>query len=691
MRVQLPKLHSFNRTTLQSLNISRHLSTPASQLRETAQQTKQMGSAAPSSNPQLEGTDYSTWSTSSLISRITELENRLNDRTSNNSSNKTTNKNPLPHQRTPSPSPSNLSTTSSTTNPTRPRREINPSKYNTRYIALKFAYLGQRYNGYEHANGNITSLPTIEEELWKALRKTRLIFPPASDLAPEVDGHRGDADGGGGGRVVRGPYEISWEGCEYSKCGRTDRGVSAFGQVIGIRVRSARPKGVDAGKKESDVSRSRSGSVDVTHAAQDGGQQVEQQGSGNSPRAEGFMDVLSGLEVSDMEEDDAAGPAWDNIADELPYLQILNNVLPDDIRILAWCPNPPPEFSARFSCRERQYRYFFTQPAFSPTPGPMGFLRGAGTENGTSKTKYREGWLDIEAMREGAKHLIGSHDFRNLCKLDTSKQINNFVRRITHADIELVDPKSCPLGYVKQPDFQPYQEDASSSSPPSTIENESDNNPSAAKIYTFTVHGSAFLWHQVRHMVSILFLIGQGFESPSLIKDLLDVEKNPRRPTYELASDAPLVLWDCVFPDAESDSGEDALEWIYAGDPRSLGPRPKKGDSKFGMKGTVEGVWSLWRQRKIDEILAGSLLDQLVSQGGIGGNGYKTPSEFRPPQSQKVFYGGNEARLGGKYMPVMERRRLDTVEVQNAKYLANKKANREKRAQNVVEGDEKVD
>lgn len=666
-----------NRATFQAIPRHISISTARSYRTKGKKKTKAvtMGSAS-SSAPQLADTDYTTWSTSSLISRITELENRLNSQALNGHTATTPSRPaagaeaaipPAPenYTRTPSPSPS---TTSASSNQ-RPRRDIDPSKYNTRYIALKFAYLGQRYNGYEHTNNNLTTLPTIEEELWKALRKTRLIFPPVEDTPEELDGYSSEGP--------RKPFAISWEGCDYSKCGRTDRGVSAFGQVIGIRVRSAKPKS-PAGKGKS----SRSNSVNVTQEGEE--MQSQQQESGNSPKAEGFMDVLSGLDVSDIE--DEAEPAWDSIADELPYLQILNNVLPYDIRVLAWCPHPPPDFSARFSCRERRYRYFFTQPAFTPTPGPMGFLRGAGTESANdepgAKTKYREGWLDIEAMREGAKHLEGTHDFRNLCKLDTSKQINNFMRRIFHADIEPVDPKSCPLGYVKEPDFQPYQnpEDISS------VESESDKHcPSAVQIYAFSVHGSAFLWHQVRHMVSILFLIGQGFESPSLVKELLDVEKNPRRPTYELASDAPLVLWDCVFPEGESDSGEDALDWVYAGDPRTLGPRPKKGDSKFGTGGTVDGLWSIWRQRKIDEILAGSLLDQIVRQGG---KGHTTPSEFRPPQSQKVFYGGNEARLGGKYIPVMERRKLDTVDALNAKYLANKKANKERRAQNGGEEDQ---
>lgn len=88
-------------------------------------------------------------------------------------------------------------------------------------IALKFAYLGQKYNGLEYAAGNITPQPTIEETLWAALNKGRLILPTDEEA------------------MAAG--QITWKGCDYTKCGRTDKGVSAFGQVIGLRVRSNRP------------------------------------------------------------------------------------------------------------------------------------------------------------------------------------------------------------------------------------------------------------------------------------------------------------------------------------------------------------------------------------------------------------------------------------------------------------------
>ena len=49
--------------------------------------------------------------------------------------------------------------------------------------------------------------------MWKALARKKLIFKDEDD-------------------------PINWDECDYSKCGRTDVGVSAFGQVISLRVRS---------------------------------------------------------------------------------------------------------------------------------------------------------------------------------------------------------------------------------------------------------------------------------------------------------------------------------------------------------------------------------------------------------------------------------------------------------------------
>ncbi|XP_034049680.1 tRNA pseudouridine(38/39) synthase isoform X2 [Thalassophryne amazonica] len=221
----------------------------------------------------------------------------------------------------------------------------------------------------------------------------------------------------------------------YHRCGRTDKGVSAFSQVISIDLRSVQF----------------SGGLGVTLPA------AVDVGIKNKP---------------------AAG--------ELPYIKMLNRVLPPDIRILDWAPVAQ-DFSARFDCQSRTYRYYF----------PRGFL-------------------DVELMAKAAKGYEGTHDFRNLCKMDVANGVLQFERTILSASVTPVVP---------QPDSSTTHFD----------------------IYIFEIKGLAFLYHQVRCMMAILLLIGQKLEPPEIIDQLLDVENNPRKPQYNLAVDYPLVLYDCHF------------------------------------------------------------------------------------------------------------------------------------------------
>ncbi|KAL8738765.1 MAG: hypothetical protein Q9190_007955 [Brigantiaea leucoxantha] len=550
--------------------------------------------------------DYSQWSSTKLIERVTFLEQQLREQTVKFAAASALQPKPLmSHKR--------KSLTAS-------KREFDPLKYSTRFIALKFAYVGQGYNGLEYHNNNPTPLPTVEEELWKALMKARLIFPTS--------------DPSGSDR------EVNWEGCKYSKCGRTDKGVSAFGQVIGLRVRSnRRPEMIPV------------------NTAEEANQNTE---SGDSTTAGVF----------------------DPISDELPYAQILNRILPPDIRVLAWCPSPPTDFSARFSCTERRYRYYFTQPAFSPSFGVSRHIRS------TSEGERQEGWLDIEAMRNAARRFEGLHDFRNFCKIDASKQIDNFDRRIYFADVQEVEiGEDGPVGYINMRGTHSFREYKTQEAPTSGDKISHDHPQSSLdqaspKLYMFRLHGSAFLWHQVRHMVAILFLIGQGLESPSLIDTLLNVKQCPQKPTYEMADDAPLVLEDCIFSHTRDKSGPDVLNWVYVGD--QLEQRGKdsngsgKGDGKYGLGGVVDELWKVWRSRKMDEILAGTLLD--VAVRGNRGSLYRQQVETRTEStiqiqndSQKVFQGGDTYRLVGKYIPVLDRPRMDTVDVINARYAKKRR------------------
>jgi tRNA pseudouridine38/39 synthase len=42
-------------------------------------------------------------------------------------------------------------------------------------------------------------------------------------------------------------------------------------------------------------------------------------------------------------------------------------------------------------------------------------------------------------------------------------------------------------------------------------------------------------------MVAVLFMVGRGDETPDVVDQLLDVESNPGKPEYNMASDLPLV------------------------------------------------------------------------------------------------------------------------------------------------------
>jgi len=522
--------------------------------------------------------DYSSWSNEQLIQRVLNLESKLRDHVQSAAAEP-----PLKKLKTAKP--------------------FDPSKYASRVIALKFAYIGTGFNGFEHHTGNLTPLPTIEEELWKALVRTRLISPPS------LPSNGLDRDMTKLDTYSPGSLPVDWEGCEYSKCGRTDKGVSAFGQVIALKVRSAR--------KRRRV-------VQVDYAAH----QIE-----NSSESWEF----------DPED------GFNDRTDELDYVRLLNNVLPPTIRILASCLDLPDNFDARFSCKSRTYRYFFTKPAYLP-------VSSSSYDGATS------GILDIDKMREAAAYLVGTHDFRNMCKVDASKQLTEFRRLITSATVHAVEdgiePDKTGLKYPQK---------------------------ATSDVYYFQFVGSAFLWHQVRNMVALLFLVGQGFEEPTLVRDLLDVEKYPRRPTYEMASDQPLVLWECNFsttagkfvpghdvekPSWDRGTGDDELTWHHG----NSSPAPNGSTSRSGIK---ESLWQTWHSAKMDEVLARELMRKCTSQ---------MQKLDRSTTSVPIYQGGNGSVSVGKYVLFRNRNLLEEPHILNARWAERKGRQPRQPRSNATEG-----
>ncbi len=107
--------------------------------------------------------------------------------------------------------------------------------------------------------------------------------------------------------------------------------------------------------------------------------------------------------------------------------------------------------------------------------------------------------------------IVGMHDFRNFCKVDKTKDQTKVTYERTMFDVHVED-----LGLNRG---------------------------------VLVLHGSAFLWHQVRCMMAILFLVGRGLEQPSVISDMLDpLHFKGRKPIYEMAEPGSLVLVDCEYP-----------------------------------------------------------------------------------------------------------------------------------------------
>lgn len=293
-------------------------------------------------------------------------------------------------------------------------RPFDMTKYRQRQLAFHIQYEGEKYLGLAFQSDDSDQSETIEKYLFDTLLKLKLIE--------------------------------SRQTCNYSRCGRTDRGVSAFGQIVSLSVRSAFPKDFPS----ENMPKHPNDYVTIT----------DFQGKSSKLR-------------------------------EIDYITLMNKSLPNTIRVLSWC-EVTSEFSARFSCAFRKYRYFFN------------------CHN-----------LDINLMNQAAKLLVGKHDFRNFCKMDIAN-VSNFEREIYSAEIKPFSQYNCCIGTGN------------------TATNVND-------IFVLELKGIAFLWHMVRCIMAILFLVGERNESPDIILKLLDVNTIQAKPQYMMADELPLVLHECGY------------------------------------------------------------------------------------------------------------------------------------------------
>ena len=425
----------------------------------------------------------------------------------------------------------------------------------TRHVALMLTYHGWPYSGL--AIQSDPRLITVESELLKALEKTHMIDPAKG-----------------------------FEGCEYSRCGRTDRGVSGEGQVVNLYVRSR----VKGGLGWRDAVNPRPPKVSTN--PNDGDEEGAEEGSRSTGIETKTKDKVKAKKQPNAGSEDEY---------EYPYPRLLNGVLPPSIRVVAWSPVPP-EFNSRFGCSYRHYKYPFHTSSTLP--------------------------LDLDLMRQGAEHLVGEHDFRNFCKLDGSKQIINHSRCVVRAYFDQV---------------------------------EVETSAGLKGMVVFNLIGTAFLWHQVRHIIGALFLIGRGLEDVGLIKELLDTDRNPSRPSYYMGDPLPLTLHECGYPEA--------IDWRMGPYDGPLLSLPATDLTPHIQRKAMEG------RDKLEKELVALKEESELKLYQIGG-GLRTlrklmpTAEGREEDEKLASYqvGGGEVIITGKYKPVMERPRGETPDVVNRKW-----------------------
>ncbi len=169
---------------------------------------------------------------------------------------------------------------------------------------------------------------------------------------------------------------------------------------------------------------------------------------------------------------------FDTAADrpESAWVRGVNALLPDSVAVL-WSTRVDADFHARYAARSRTYRYVLINRPVRP-----------------ALEARHAGWfhapLDAAAMREGARHFVGEHDFSAFRSSEC--QAKSPVRTLYSLDIAGGDGR---------------------------IE--------------FTIRANAFLHHMVRNIVGTLVYIGKGRHPPRWAAEVLESRNRSRAaPTF---------------------------------------------------------------------------------------------------------------------------------------------------------------
>ncbi len=153
-----------------------------------------------------------------------------------------------------------------------------------------------------------------------------------------------------------------------------------------------------------------------------------------------------------------------------------NALLPDSIAVL-WGHPVADDFHARFSAHGRSYRYLLINRPVRPAIH-------------TGKAGWFHAPLDISAMQDASRHLLGEHDFSAFRAAQCQAK--------------------SPVKHLQQLDISRHGE-----------------------MLVFDLSADAFLHHMVRNIVGCLVYVGKGKYSPAWLSEVLaSRERSLAAPTF---------------------------------------------------------------------------------------------------------------------------------------------------------------
>lgn len=204
-------------------------------------------------------------------------------------------------------------------------------------------------------------------------------------------------------------------------------------------------------------------------------------------RTDAGVHALGQVVSFDLEESEA------ELRGDDALMRSLNAITHHDIAVRA-VDRVAAGFSARFNATAREYRYFL-----STEKAPPLVMRNF--------CWHVPGELDLDAMRAGAQHLIGEHDFKSFC-LAASAKDKPTCRNVMRIDIAEEEVMGEPLVVI-------------------------------------TVVGSSFLHSMVRTIAGTLVAVGRGRREPAWVGEVLAACS--RDAAGEKAPAQGLVFWKVAY------------------------------------------------------------------------------------------------------------------------------------------------